>query len=148
MSAPHVFAPRRLPNAVLIEIVLRLLLAGFLIWQGFASGEALVAALCGLAACYHVAVALRMASWRIASLTRLTLDPWGLTWREIGRDRRYGWAQVHATHATEDRKAARRPGVLVSTGDAKGVTGHFLLPDVFADHRFVLAAEIERLRGL
>ena len=100
MSAPHVFAPRRLPNAVLIEIVLRLLLAGVLIWQAFASGEALVAALCGLAACYHVAVALRMASWRIASLTRLTLDPWELTWREIGRDRRYGWAQVHATHAT------------------------------------------------
>lgn len=147
MTQAAVFTPQRLPRAVLAEIGVRLTLAGLLIWQAFAAGDALVAALCGLAALYHLAAAARLAAWRVARLTRLTLDPWGLTWREAGRDRRHGWAQIHGVAPTQGgRLVDRRPGITVAIGDGKGVIGHFLVPDVFVPDRHELARELDRWR--
>ena len=130
------------------EIAVRLAIGLLLAWQALVAGDALVGVLCGLAASYHVYVCLKLGSLRATPATGLTIDAWGLTLRELWRDRRVSWSQIQAVTASEGRPLAdRRPGVIVAIGDSKGQTDRIVLPDVFAIGRHALAAEIQSRRA-
>lgn len=147
MTAAMVLTPVRLPSIMRWEILVRLGVSGLLGWQGIVSGDPLVLGLCGLAALYHAWVAFRLGAYLIPGATRLTLDGWGVTLRELWRDHRHSWVQIRDIAITEGRPLAqRRPGVVLALGDAKGSMGTLLVPDVFASDRRALALEISRFR--
>jgi hypothetical protein len=131
------------------EIVVRLGLAGFLAWVGTTDpDQGLVLLLCGLAALYHLFVAARLASFRLAGATGLTLESDGLTIRQLWRDRRIAWASVTGIELRPARPlAGQRAGLILILGDRKGPTETLAIPDVFEPGPHQLLVEMEHRRG-
>ncbi len=142
------FAPVRLPTAMLVELVIRIALAIFLVGVGLTDQDlGLVLVLCCLAALYHLSVAVSLASCRIPSATHLTLDRTGLTLRRLWRDQNVAWTSVLGVAVqTAKPLSAQRAWALLTLGDRKGPTGSLAIPDVFMPSRHELVAEMERLR--
>lgn len=145
MTDHIVLTPQRLPVTMLVEIAGRIGLAGFLAYVGSTDpDQGIVLMFCAFAALYHLYVALRIASFRMAGPTALTLDATGLTLRRLWRDRHIAWSAIVRVDLQQARLfSGQRAGVVLTLGDRKGPIEMVPIPDVFAPGPNQLMAELK-----
>jgi hypothetical protein len=145
---PVRYRPVRLSIRMMLELLVRLALAGFLVWVGVINDdEEIVLALCGIAALYHLWVAFQLASISRGGATWLELDAEGLTFQKLWKRRHIPWRNVVSLTAQPHRLLSRhQPGLRVEIGDVRGPTGSLLIPDLFEPGPRALLAEMEQWR--
>jgi hypothetical protein len=149
MNPPLVLLPVGLPAIMRVEIAIRIGLCAALIWLGVTDPQGgLLLGLCGLAALYHLSVAVRLLTHLFPGATSLTLDDAGFTLRTLWRDRRFGWGKVREIVMLPSKPfSGQRGGLAVALGDGRGIIQFIPIPGVFAPGRNQLLALMDTRRS-